>query len=85
MQLNCLTESKKSLPAALLMLSVGLLSLSGGVAWQHTFGPMLHLSPDQNDFFHGFCIGLGLALEAAALFLLGCIIGIRSKSTPAAN
>jgi hypothetical protein len=85
MLLNCLTESKKSLPIALLLLSVGLFSLSCGVAWQHTFGPMLHFSADRNDFFHGFCIGLGLTLEIAALFLLGRIIAIRSKSTPTAN
>ena len=85
MLLNCLTKSKKSLPAALLLLSVGLLLLSCGIAWQHTFGPILHFSPDQSDFFHGFCIGLGLALEIAALFLLGLIIAIRSKSSPTAS
>ena len=85
MLLNCLTESKKSLPLALLMLSVGLFSLSCGVAWQHVFAPLLHFSPDRNDFLHGFCIGMGLALDIAALVLLVVIIAIRSKSTPTAN
>ncbi|MGC9225329.1 MAG: hypothetical protein ACP5E2_15555 [Terracidiphilus sp.] len=85
MLFSCLIESKKSLPVALLMLSVGLFSPSCGAAWQHTLGPILHFSPDRSDFFHGFCIGLGLALEIAALVLLVGIIAIRSKSSPTAS
>ncbi len=65
-----LNDSKKSVSAALLLLSVGLLLLSCGVAWQHALAPLLHLSAAQNDFFHGFGIGLGLTLEIAALVML---------------
>jgi F0F1-type ATP synthase membrane subunit c/vacuolar-type H+-ATPase subunit K len=70
MLLNDSPDSKKSLPAALLLLSVGLLLLSCGIAWQHTFSPLLHLAARQDDFFHGFCMGLALTLEAGALVLL---------------
>lgn len=70
MLLNDTPDSQKSLPAALLLLSVGLLVLSCGIAWQHAFAPLLHLRAAHDDFFHGFCIGLGLALETGALVML---------------
>ena len=73
-------DSKKCLSAALLLLSVGLLLVSCSVAWQHVFAPLFHLSTAQNDFFHGFSIGLGLALEVAALVMLVRIVVNRPKS-----
>jgi uncharacterized protein YjeT (DUF2065 family) len=75
-----LNDSKKSLSAALLLLSVGLLLLSCGVAWQRVFAPLLHLPTAQNDFFHGFSMGLGLVLEIAALVMLVRISANRPKS-----
>ena len=63
-------DSKKSLPVDLLLLSVGLLVLSCDIAWQHVLAPLLHLRTAHDDFFQGFCIGLGLALEAVALVIL---------------
>ena len=70
MLFNRSLDSKKSLSAALVLLSVGLLLLSCGIAWQHAFAPLFHLSAAYNDFFHGFGIGLGLALESAAVVML---------------
>ena len=63
-------DAKKNISAALLLLSAGLLLLSCGAGWRHVFAPLLHLPAAQNDFLHGFSIGLGLALEAAALVML---------------
>jgi hypothetical protein len=74
-----LNDSKRSVSAALLLLSGGLLLISCGVAWQHTLAPLLHLSAAQSDFFHGFGIGLGLALEIAALVMLVRISAARAK------
>jgi hypothetical protein len=79
MLLNVSVNSKKSLPAALLLLSAGLLVLSCGVAWQHAFVPLFHLSTNADDFFHGFCYGLGLTLEIIALVILGRINSNRLK------
>jgi uncharacterized protein YjeT (DUF2065 family) len=70
MFLNCLHDSKKTQSTALLTVVVGLLIVSCGATWQRAFAPLLHLSTSQNDFFHGFCIGLGLTLEVAALVVL---------------
>ncbi len=75
-----LNDPKKSLSFAVLLLSLGLLLLSCGVAWQHAFAPLFHLSPTPSDFFHGFSIGLGLALEVIALVMLVRISVNRSKS-----
>jgi len=80
MLFNHSLDSKKSLSAALVLLSVGLLLLSCGIAWQHAFAPLLHLGAQQNDFFHGFGIGLGLALETAAVVILVRISVNRPKS-----
>jgi hypothetical protein len=85
MLLNCLLDSKKSLPVALLSLSAGLLVLSCGIAWQHVFAPILRLSAQENDFFHGFCIGLGLTLEAGALVMLVSISRHRLNHAPKAG
>jgi FtsH-binding integral membrane protein len=73
-------NSRKRLSAALLLLSVGLLVLSCGVAWQHAFAPLLHLSAARDDFFHGFSMGLGLTLEIAALVMLVHISVNRPRS-----
>jgi hypothetical protein len=70
MLLNSLARSKKTLPAALLLLTTGLLLLSCATGWQHTISPMLRLAPSQDDFTHGFCIGLAISFEAVALVLL---------------
>jgi hypothetical protein len=70
MLLNGPLHSKKSLPFALLMLSVGLVVLCCGIEWQHVFAPLLHLPAQHDDFFSGFCMGLGLALETGALVML---------------
>lgn len=80
MLLNCLLNSKKSLPVAISLLSTGLLVLCGGIAWQHAFAPIFHLSADVNDFFHGFCVGLGLTLEIFAVVLLARINSDRMQS-----
>ncbi len=66
---SCL-PSKKSLPAALFVLVLGLLLLSCAIGWQHAIGPLLHLSAAMDDFLHGFCLGLALTLEATAVVLL---------------
>jgi ascorbate-specific PTS system EIIC-type component UlaA len=70
MFLNCFHDSKKTQSTALLTLVIGLLVVSCGATWQRAFAPILHLSASQNDFFYGFSIGLGLALEVAALVVL---------------
>jgi hypothetical protein len=80
MLLNCSLNSKNGLPAALLLLSAGLLVLSCGIAWQNAFTPHVHLSTNANDFFQGFCVGLGLTLEIIALVMLGRISASRLKS-----
>ena len=64
-----LNDPKKSLSFAVLLLSVGLLLLSCGVAWQHVFAPLLHLSTTQSDFFHGFSIGLAENLGMKTMVL----------------
>ena len=74
-----LNDSKKSVSAALLLLSGGLFLLSCGAAWQHALAPLLHFSAAQSDFFHGFSIGLGLSLEIAALVMLVRITVSRAK------
>lgn len=70
MLLNDSPDSKKSLPVALLLLPGGVLLLSCGIAWQHAFAPPLHLAAGQDDFFHGFCVGWALTVEAGALVML---------------
>ena len=79
MFLNCFHDSKKTQSTALLTLVIGLLVVSCGATWQRTVAPLLHLSAVQNDFFHGFSIGLGLALEVAALVVLVRIGAARSN------
>jgi len=75
-----LNNPKKSLASALLMLSMGLLVLSCGTAWQHVIGPLLHVPAAGGDFIHGFSTGLGLTLEIGALVMLMRISYSRSKS-----
>jgi hypothetical protein len=70
MLLNDSPDSKKSLPKALFLLALGLLLLICAINWQHTYSPLLHLAMAHEDFIQGFCIGLGLALEAVALVML---------------
>jgi len=70
MLLNCALDSRKILPVALIMFSVGLFVLSCGITWQHTFSPLLRLSTGLDDFFRGFCMGLGIVLEAGAFVML---------------
>jgi hypothetical protein len=70
MLLNDSPDSRKCRTTALLLLSVGLLLLSCGIAWQHAFAHLLHLQTAHDDFYHGFCIGLGLAMETGALVML---------------
>jgi len=72
MLLNNSPDSKMILPVALILLSVGLLLLSCGYAWQ-------------NDFFHGFCISLGLALGTGALVMLICFNIRRLGRKPAST
>jgi hypothetical protein len=79
MLLNCIHDPKKSLSVALLTLVIGLLIVSCGATWQRAFAPILHLSMAQNDFFHGFCVSLGLTLEVAALVVL-VRIGVARKN-----
>ena len=78
MLINC-SQNLKNRPAALILLSIGLLVLSCGVAWQHAFAPFFHLSAGPNDFIHGFCMGLGLTLEVIALVMLARISRDRSQ------
>jgi hypothetical protein len=80
MLLNGSPDSSKNLPAALFLLSAGLLVFSCGIAWQHALAPLFHLSAGPNDFFHGFCIGLGLTLEVIALVMLVRISRNRLKT-----
>ena len=70
MLFKVLNEPSKSIPTGLALLVVGLLMITCSTAWQHVFAPILHLSPEMNDFARGFCIGLGLTLEVCALPLL---------------
>jgi len=63
-------DSKKSIPAAMALLSAGLLLVSCGILWQRVFAPLLPLWTGPNDFFYGFSIGLGLTLEVVAAVLL---------------
>ena len=79
MLLNCFNDPKKTLPAALLTMVVGLLMVTCGATWQRALGPALHLSVAQNDFFHGFCIGLGLSLEVAAVVVLARLAAVRQN------
>jgi len=80
MLLNCALDAKKSLPAALLLLSAGLLVLMCGITWQHAFAPLLHLSAGYDDLLHGFCVGLGLTFEVVAVVMLVRINAARAKS-----
>jgi hypothetical protein len=70
MLLNDSPDSSRSLPKALFLLAFGLLLLMYAINWQHTLSPLLHLPIAHEDFIQGFCIGLGLALEAGALVML---------------
>ena len=70
MLLNDSPDSNRSLPKALFLLTFGLLLLTCANNWQHTYSPLLHLATAHEDFIQGFCIGLGLALEAVALVML---------------
>jgi len=75
---NDCVNSKKSLPSALFLLSAGLLVVSCGIVWQPAFAPLFHLSTGPSDFVHGFCFGLGLTLEIAAVAMLARIRAARS-------
>jgi hypothetical protein len=68
--LDSLTQAKEIRPTAMLLLAVGLILFSCAIGWQHTLSPLLHLSPDLDDFTHGFCMGLAVTLEAIAVLLL---------------
>jgi F0F1-type ATP synthase membrane subunit c/vacuolar-type H+-ATPase subunit K len=82
MFLNCSCDLNKSRPAAMRMLAIGLLLVSCGIAWQHVFAPLLHLSADQDDFFRGLCMGLGITLEIMALVVLARIRANHQCSDP---
>jgi hypothetical protein len=75
---NKLLDSKKAQPVALALLSVGLLMVSCGAAWQRAFAPYIHLSAGYGDFLHGFCFGLGFTLEICAIVMLARIAGGRA-------
>lgn len=79
MILNCMNDPKKSLSTALLTLVIGLLIVTCGATWQRVFAPILHLSTTQNDFVHGFCLGLGLTLEVVAIVVLARIGAARQN------
>ena len=80
MLLDCFFHSKKSRTTAMFLLSSGLLVLSCGIGWQYAFAPLFHLSAGPNDFFHGFCYGLGLTLETSAVVMLLRINATRLKA-----
>ena len=63
-------DSKKGLPAAIALLTVGLLLVTCGMVWQHAIAPVFHLSNGRKDFLHGFSIGLGLTLEVLVVVML---------------
>lgn len=77
--LNALIRSPKSVPVALAFLVVGLLMVTCTVEWRALFTPLLHLTPDLDDFARGFCIGLGLAFEVSALVALVTHMRAREK------
>jgi hypothetical protein len=74
-----LNHSRRSVSAALLLLSLGLLLVCLGAVWQHAPGPLLHPAAAQNDFLHGFSIGLGLAMEVVSVVILARICAVRAK------
>ena len=62
---------KKARPAALLVMCAGLLLVTCVAPCEHQLlTPLLHLSAGQQDFVHGFSIGLGLSMEIAAVVVL---------------
>ena len=67
MLLLCSHDPKKMQAAARIMLPMGLLVLSCGLAWPHLLAPLFHLTAGQNDFVQGFCMGLGITLEMGAV------------------
>jgi hypothetical protein len=70
MCINYLDDPKKSLSRARLLLPLGLLVVSGGIAWPH-IALSLHIQPGMNDGIQGFCLGLGIALEIGSAVLVG--------------
>lgn len=60
---NLQNQPKRAIPIAITLLIVGLCSLLIGFAWP-TFSSLFpNAGVDKSDFWHGFMIGLGIALE----------------------
>jgi hypothetical protein len=71
MFMTCIyNDPKKTLFRARLLLPIGLLVVSCGIAWPHVFAPFLHLTPGMNDSIQGFCFGLGITLEIGSAVLV---------------
>lgn len=74
-----LCDSLKTVPTALALLVVGLLILTCASDWHRFLTPLLHLSRGVDDFTHGFCMGLALIMEIAAVVLLTTQLRSREK------
>jgi hypothetical protein len=69
-------DPRKTRSVVLCQLVVGLLLVCCGTTWQYVFHLSRHLSIDQEDFLHGFTIGLGLTLEIVALV---CLVALNRR------
>jgi hypothetical protein len=72
-------HSQKLIPLAWVFLFAGLLILPIAIGWQHTLAPVLHLAKNQDDFWHGFCYGIGMTLETFAILTLGVTSVLRTQ------
>jgi hypothetical protein len=77
MLLNCMQDAKRTKSVGLALLVIGLLTVAAGTSAKQASAALLHLTPQLNDFAHGFCIGLGIALEIGALVVLARCMGSR--------
>lgn len=76
MFMTCLHDDPtKALSKARLLLPLGLLLVSCGIAWSHAIAPHLHLPSGMNDSIQDFCIGLGITLEIGSVVLVRKLSG----------
>jgi TRAP-type C4-dicarboxylate transport system permease small subunit len=74
---NLQRQPKRAIPIAITLIVTGLSILLIYFAWP-TFSPSLpHIGTNWNDFFHGFLLGLAIALEVG-----GAVIAISATREP---
>jgi hypothetical protein len=73
---NC--SWKKSLPILIAFLVVAQIDLASAAGWPPALLALLHLMPAPNDLCRGACFGIGVSIDAIAIFQFARILALRA-------